>query len=123
MPAHVTSVAALPQWGHMHSLGVVGGATVAAYMIMSNLRVAERDHFELFHMYYQPLLVMLAMLWMWAIDVREMEQRRIAYQACFSTHDQQYLLSAQQLFQVRLLPAQSGLLPPVILCVDPYYAC
>ncbi len=84
----------------MHSLAMVGGATVAAYAIMSNLRVAEADHFELFHIYYQPLLVMLAMLWMWSLDVRAFEQRRIAYNVCFSSHDQQYLLSSQQLFQV-----------------------
>ena len=97
----------------MHSLGMVGGATVTAYMIISNLRVAEQDHFELFHIYYQPLLVMLAMLWMWAIDVRGMEQQRIAYQACFSAHDQQYLLSAQHLFQVHLPP---GAISPNFPC-------
>ncbi len=91
----------LVQWGRMHSLGMIAGASLAAYAIMSNLRLAEQEHFELFHIYYQPLLVMLAMLWMWSMDVRAFEQRSIAYSVCFSPQDQQYLLSSQQLFQVR----------------------
>lgn len=94
------------QWGHMHSLGVVGGAALAAYAITSNLRAAEKDHFELFHIYYQPLLVMLAMLWMWALDVRAFEQRRVNYAVCFSAQDQQYLLGSQQLFQARSAPSR-----------------
>lgn len=89
------------QWGRIHTLGMTGGAALAAYAIMSSLRLAEQEHFELFHIYYQPLLVMLAMLWMWSLDVRAFEQRRIAYSVCFSPQDQQFLLSSQQLFQVR----------------------
>ena len=73
---------------------------LAAFAIMRYLRLAEQDHFELFHIYYQPLLVMLAMLWMWSFNVHTFERRRIAYSVCFSPHDQQYLLSSQQLFQV-----------------------
>ena len=84
----------------MHWLALAGAGTIAAYAITRNLSLAESDHYELFHIYYQPLLVMLAMLWLWALDVRTLEQHRIAYHVCFSAHDQQYLLSSQQLFQV-----------------------
>ena len=83
---------------------------IAAYAITRNLSLAEADHYELFHIYYQPLLVMLAMLWLWALDVRAFEQHRIAYHVCFSAHDQQYLLSSQQLCKVcaaSLRPAKS----------------
>ena len=99
------------QWGRMHSLGMIAGASLAAYAIMSNLRLAKQEHFELFHIYYQPLLVMLAMLWMWAMDVRAFEQRSIAYSVCFSPQDQQYLLSSHQLFQVRAAFSARGCRP------------
>ena len=88
------------QWGNVHWLGLAGAGTIAAYAITRNLSLAEADHYELFHIYYQPLLVMLAMLWLWALDVRAFEQHRIAYHVCFSAHDQQYLLSSQQLCKV-----------------------
>ena len=103
------------QWGNVHWLGLAGAGTIAAYAITRNLSLAEADHYELFHIYYQPLLVMLAMLWLWALDVRAFEQHRIAYHVCFSAHDQQYLLSSQQLCKVcaasiqpaRFIPAAS----------------
>lgn len=89
------------QWDRMLGAAVLGGATLSAYAIVTCLRSASLDHLELFHIYYQPLLVMLAMLWLWAIDVRIFERRRIAYSVCFSPQDQQYLRSSHQLFQAR----------------------
>lgn len=89
------------QWERMLGAAVLGGATLSAYAIVTCLRSASLDHLELFHIYYQPLLVMLAMLWLWTIDVRIFERRRIAYGVCFSPHDQQYLRSSHQLFQAR----------------------
>ncbi|CAL8469057.1 g8598 [Coccomyxa elongata] len=88
------------QWDRMLGAAVLGGATLSAYAIVTCLRSASLDHLELFHIYYQPMLVMLAMLWLWAIDVRIFERRRIAYGVCFSPQDQQYLRSSHQLFQV-----------------------
>lgn len=91
------------QWNRAQGAVFLGAATVAVYAIVSCLRLAEDKHMELFHIYYQPLLVMLAMLWMWAIDVRLFERRRIAYGVCFSQADQQYLRSSQQLMQARIV--------------------
>ena len=92
---------------------------MAVYMIMRNLQLAEHKHYELFHIYYQPLLVMLAMLWMWSIDVRAFERRRIAYGVCFSPHDQQYLLSSQQLFQLHNRSYCKGPQPCLeLVCLD-----
>lgn len=88
-----------PQWDRAQAVGVMGGVTVAVYAIVACLRAAEPQHIELFHIYYQPLIVCLAMLWMWGADVRLFERRRIAYTVCFSAADQQHLLSSQQLFQ------------------------
>lgn len=96
---------------------------MAAYAIMSNLRLAEQEHFELFHIYYQPLLVMLAMLWMWSMDVRAFEQRRIAYSVCFSPQDQQYLLSSQQLFQVRNHCFSNTCSFQPLTCLDVHFLC
>lgn len=89
------------QWDRTFVVGVLGGATLAAYAIVACLRTASQDHLELFHIYYQPLLVILAMLWLWAIDVRIFERKRIAYGVCFSPYDQQFLRSSSQLFQAR----------------------
>ena len=78
----------------------LGGATLSGFTIVSCLHSASEDSLELFHIYYQPLLLLLAMLWMWGIDVRLFERKRIQYGVCFSARDQQYLLSSKQLFQV-----------------------
>jgi hypothetical protein len=77
----------------------MGGVSAAVYAIVACLRLAEDQHTELFHIYYQPLFVMLAMLCFWGIDVRLFEERRIAYGACFSPADQAFLLTSTQIFQ------------------------
>lgn len=89
------------QWDCPVAAAGLGGAMLAAYAIVTCLSTASLDHLELFHIYYQPLLVMLAMLWLWGFDVRIFERKRIAYGVCFSPHDQQFLRSSRQLFKAR----------------------
>ena len=98
----------------------MGGVMVAVYAIVACLRGAEPKHIELFHIYYQPLIVCLAMLWMWGADVNLFERRRIAYAVCFSAADQQRLLSSQQIFQVWAVSQQArlSLPPPKCLCAQ-----
>ena len=91
------------QGDRAHFLLFMGSVSAAVYAIVACLRGADPDHTELFHIYYQPLFVMLAMLWLWGVDVRLFEARRIAYGACFSPADQAFLLTSQQIFQVRLM--------------------
>ena len=87
------------QGDRAQALAFMGAVSAAVYAIVACLRGAEDQHTELFHIYYQPLFVMLAMLWLWGIDVRLFEERRIAYGACFSAADQAFLLSSAQIFQ------------------------
>ncbi|KAK9908550.1 hypothetical protein WJX75_009555 [Coccomyxa subellipsoidea] len=102
-PHGATARAQSTQWDRPMAAAGLGGAMLAAYAIVTCLRTASLDHLELFHIYYQPLLVILAMLWLWAIDVRIFERKRIAYGVCFSPHDQQFLRSSRQLFKVATL--------------------
>ena len=77
------------------------GAAGCALVIVAALRVAEDRFTELFHIYYQPLLVLLAMLWLWGVNVRFFEARRVRYSVCFAPHDQAFLLSGRQIHQAR----------------------
>ena len=63
------------------------------------------EQYEAFHIYYQPLICLVAMLWLWAGNVRYFEWRNLRYDLCFSAGDQRFLLSSRQLFQVRRLRA------------------
>ena len=69
-------------------------------LLLASLYGAEAAYVELFHIYYQPLIVIVSMLWLWGLDVRIFETRLIRYDVCFSNNDQKYLLSSRQLFQV-----------------------
>jgi hypothetical protein len=80
-------------WGALHA---VLGLGTAKYW--SHLNKTQRD---LYFLYYQPFLPMLAMLWLWGTAVRFWERRRIRYDVCFLSEDQRYLLRSGQLFQVR----------------------
>jgi hypothetical protein len=104
------------QWDRVQSVVFMGAALTAVYAIVACLGTAEPEHTELFHIYYQPLLVMLAMLWMWGVNVRVFERRRIAYGVCFSVPDQQFLRSSQQLFQARKTPTINPEKPSICLC-------
>ena len=82
----------------------MAGVTVAVYAIVACLRAAEPEHTELFHVYYQPLIVMLAMLWLWGVDVRLFERAAHCLRRCASApRTRQFLLTSQQIFQVRLM--------------------
>ena len=69
-------------------------------IIVTSLRASDDAYNELFHIYYQPLIVMMAMLWFWGIAVRVFELMAVRYEACFSTHEQKFLLSSRQVYQV-----------------------
>ena len=79
----------------------IAGAAGCALVIVAALRMAEEQFTELFHIYYQPLLVLLAMLWMWGANVRFFEARRVRYGVCFSPHDQAFLLTGRQIHQAK----------------------
>lgn len=79
-------------WGAFHSLLGLGTAKYWAHL--------NKQQRELYFLYYQPFLPMLAMLWLWGTAVRFWERRRIRYDVCFSAEDQRYLLRSGQLFQV-----------------------
>ena len=64
------------------------------------LRSTDVAHTELFYIYYQPLLPVLTMLWLWGINVRYFERAGVRYDVCFSSKDQKYLLNSRQIFQV-----------------------
>ncbi|KAI7841272.1 hypothetical protein COHA_005045 [Chlorella ohadii] len=79
-------------WGAFHSLLGLGTAKYWAHL--------NKQQRELYFLYYQPFLPMLAMLWLWGTAVRFWERRRIRYDVCFSAEDQRYLLRSGQLFQI-----------------------
>ena len=66
------------------------------------LRSTDVAHLELFYIYYQPLLPVLTMLWLWGINVRYFERIGVRYDVCFSSKDQKYLLHSREIFQVSL---------------------
>ena len=71
-----------------------GMVTVAA------LRSSDVAHTELFYIYFQPVLPVLTMLWLWGVNVRCFEKYGVRYDVCFSSKDQKYLLNSRQIFQV-----------------------
>ena len=48
------------------------------------------------------------MLWLWGVNVRFFEARRVRYGACFAPHDQAFLLSGRQIHQARPQPLASA---------------
>lgn len=79
----------------------VAGAAGCALVTVASLRAADDRFTELFHIYYQPLLVLLAMLWLWGANVRFFEAARVRYAVCFAPPDQAFLLSGRQIHQAR----------------------
>lgn len=77
-------------------LSINGGLAVA---VLTTLRLVSKAEQDIFFLYYQPFLPMLAMLWFWGINVRYFERHHVRYDNCFSTEDQRYLLRSGQLFQ------------------------
>ncbi|KAK9813520.1 hypothetical protein WJX73_004163 [Symbiochloris irregularis] len=76
---------------------------ICTYITLSSLATTSNDQYEVFHIYYQPLFVLVAMLWLWCVNVRYFEAHNLRYDLCFSAHDQRYLLSCRQLLQVTAL--------------------
>ena len=75
---------------------------VCGLVIVATLRRSDVAHVELFYIYFQPLLPVLTMLWLWAINVRYFEWTGVRYDVCFSAKDQKYLLRSRQIFQASL---------------------
>ena len=71
-----------------------GMVTVAA------LRSSDVAHTELFYIYFQPVLPVLTMLWLWGVNVRCFEKYGVRYDVCFSNKDQKFLPNSRQIFQV-----------------------
>ena len=74
-----------------------------ALVVVVCLRASSDELNELFHIYYQPLIVMLAMFWLWGVAMRVFELMKVQYQACFSEREQVHLLNSRQVYQVRRL--------------------
>ena len=84
----------------------IGTCTIA---IVLSLRNSSEELNELFHMYYQPLLIMLAMFWFWGIAVRIFELMAVKYEACFSQVEQKNLLNSRQAYQAsHSLPSRAS---------------
>jgi hypothetical protein len=73
---------------------------VLVLYIIKLLQIVSHRHADLFFLYYQPFLPMIAMLWFWAIAVFYFEQRSIRYDICFSSEDQRHLLPSHSLFGI-----------------------
>lgn len=69
-------------------------------VIITCLLVSDPAHLDLFYIYYQPIIPIVVMFWLWGIAVRIFERNHIRYDVCFSVKDQRYLLFSRQLFQV-----------------------
>lgn len=87
----------------MHLQKVLFGLwlTFCTVATLHSLRTTSEDQYEVFHIYYQPLCVLIAMQWLWFVNVRYFELHNLRYDLCFSSYDQRYLLSSRQIFQVR----------------------
>ena len=71
-----------------------------ALVILGNLRAGDQAAEELFYIYYQPLIPVTIMIWLWGAVVRYFERNAVKYNVCFPTRDQKFLLSSRQVFQV-----------------------
>ncbi|KAK9858855.1 hypothetical protein WJX84_009225 [Apatococcus fuscideae] len=69
-------------------------------VIITCLLVSDPAHLDLFYIYYQPIIPILFMFWLWGVAVRIFERNHIRYDVCFSVKDQRYLLFSRQVFQV-----------------------
>lgn len=78
--------------------------TVGLLYIVNVLGGADAYLHSLFHIYYQPVMVMVWMLWLWGADVFLFESRHIRYKVCFSEADQAFCLDSLHIFQV--VPSQ-----------------
>jgi hypothetical protein len=74
--------------------------TLCGLLVIPMLYVSTQADYELFYIYYQPLIPVLAMLWLWGIVVRYFERNTVKYNVCFSSKDHKYLLNSRQIFQV-----------------------
>ena len=88
-------------------------AALCLFLTLAALRNTTLEQYETFHIYYQPLIILVAMLWLWAGNVRYFEWRNMRYDLCFSAADQRFLLSSRQILQVcgssaRFVPAVSA---------------
>ena len=79
-------------------------AVLCLYLTLAALKTTTLEQYEAFHIYYQPLIILVAMLWLWAGNVRYFEWRNMRYDLCFSAADQRFLLSSRQILQVRSFP-------------------
>ena len=71
------------------------------------LQLSTEADYDLFFIYYQPLIPVLVMLWLWGIAVRFFERKAVKYDVCFSSRDHKYLLNSRQIFQVSISCLQS----------------
>lgn len=71
--------------------------------LLSLLRVTPSVTLHLFHLYYQPLLPPIFMLFLWGIAVRYFEDHGIQYELCFGKEDRKYLLASTAIFYLSLI--------------------
>lgn len=87
------------------------------FITVAALRSTDVAHTELFYIYYQPLLPVLTMLWLWGINVRYFERCGVRYDVCFAAKDQKYLLNSRQIFQSAGLATTVALTSSAVFCM------
>lgn len=75
---------------------------LCALVVVAMLQFSTEADYDLFFIYYQPLIPVLVMLWLWGIAVRFFERKAVKYDVCFSSRDHKYLLNSRQIFQVSI---------------------
>ena len=73
---------------------------ICTLVVLGNLRAGDQAAEELFYIYYQPLIPVTIMIWLWGTVVRYFERNTVKYDVCFPARDQKFLLSSRQVFQV-----------------------
>ena len=61
----------------------------------------EAAAWDLLLLYFCPLLPVVFMLWLWSLNVRHFELRRVEYELCFSIRERKFLAPHADLARVR----------------------
>ena len=52
-------------------------------------------------LYFQPLVPIAFMVWLWGYNVHQFENMGVPYDICFSARDRRFLVPADDVFKVR----------------------
>lgn len=63
------------------------------------------DALEQLVLYWQPLVPITFMIWLWGYNVHQFENMGVPYETCFSARDRRFLLPADEVFKVCSRPS------------------